>query len=143
MEYIGPIIVAIGGLIAAFVSLRRALDDSAAGAAARYERLLGTMQDQLDKLEADRDASEEEIKGQQGRITDLERDNRQSKERIYSLERQQRADEEERAGLKRLLATAIGYIDVVCDMLVEMGGTPPDRPPEIERWLQDNHKEND
>lgn len=62
--------------------------------------------------------------------------------RIYQLEQAQKAEAHEREGLKRLFTIALEYINVLSKQVVELGGEPRNKPPEIDEWLDSqNHKE--
>lgn len=54
--------------------------------------------------------------------------------RIYQLEQAQN-------GMLRIITVALEYIDVLSAQVVEAGGKPQPKPPEITNWLHNNHKE--
>lgn len=54
--------------------------------------------------------------------------------RILQLEQAQN-------GMLRIITVALEYIDVLSGQVVEAGGKPAARPPEITNWLSKNHKE--
>lgn len=54
--------------------------------------------------------------------------------RIYQLEQAQ-------GSMLRVITVALEYIGVLSAQVVELGGKPQPKPPEIENWLSKNHKE--
>ena len=93
MDYIVPIIGAISVLVTAYVAVRKASEDGAAGAAARWEKLVVTLQQRIEKLEDDRDIGEKEVQAQQQeinaqlkRIRELEHREHAANERLLKLE---------------------------------------------------------
>lgn len=53
--------------------------------------------------------------------------------RIYQLELAQKRD-------ARLITLALEYIELLSDQVVEAGGKPPAKPPELIEWLNRSHK---
>lgn len=104
MDYLVPAIGAIGILLTAYAAIRKASEDSAAGATKRWETLVATLQERIQKLEDDRDESEQESEEQQRRIRELEQRERSASERLLGLERDHGALVREHTRLKEQFA---------------------------------------
>lgn len=128
MNYIVAALVALAGIITAVTGLRKATEDSAAGAVLRYDRVIEHLERQLNE-------QGEEIRA-------LKADRRTDRKRIEDLEKQRRLDFLHTDRLEDLLALSITYTDVLKDKMIERDIVPPPLPPELAKYLKErNNKE--
>lgn len=132
-------IAAYGALIISFLTI--------AGGAARWilERRrrnrsedvddIDKLLERIDKLSKRQEELEQERASDYQDRQKLRSDLWTANGRIYQLELAQALN-------VRIITVALEYIDVLSGQVVELGGKPRNKPPEIEQWLESqNHKE--
>lgn len=129
MEYLNYVVaglVAIAGIITAITGLRKATEDSAAGASRRLIEI-------IDRLERQLATQGEEIKA-------LQEARKADRKRIEELERKRYTDMLHTDRLEDLLTLAITFIDTLIDQLKVMEIEPPALPKDIQDYLKERNK---
>jgi chromosome segregation ATPase len=100
MEYVVPIITALGVLLGAYTAYRRVITSGEDSASARWKELSDGLLQRVRDLEEDRDKNEKELEEQLRLIRNLEKESEEAKQKLALMEEDHRALVEEYQALQ-------------------------------------------